>query len=300
MTSYIIQNLPDEFSAIIADREVYKGDGGENFEPALNWETLNRLLASDILEYPRIRLVKEGEPFSRAFCGFINYRQANNGGNIKTLNMIILSRLLSEGCTLVIDRCQSFFPGIQEHTEALSKFFRCPVSASIYVSWTSHSGFGLHNDNHDVIALQIHGKKRWDIYLDAPRSVVTKSFSKVPPVGESSSQHELSPGQFLYIPRGVWHNVYSEQTPSLHISFTIFRPRYSDLARTILNALAHGQFMEEPIPLNNERLRLDVFEKIMKSALSEESIKYWENYLRNNVTSSTCMTVDTSLKHEIN
>lgn len=297
MNSHLVQSLPDDFVSVFADQAVYKGSSGTQNEPCVSWESLNRLLASDVLEYPRIRLVKEGEPFSRAFCGFMHYRQAANGGNIKTVNTTILTRLLGEGCTLVIDRCQGFFPGVQEHVEALGEFFRCPVSASLYVNWGPHSGFGLHNDNHDVMALQIHGQKHWEIYADAPRSAAAKSFSKPKPTGEPSGLHELSRGEFIYVPRGIWHNVHSEQTPSLHVSFTIFRPRYADLAGTILNALAQSPFMGESIPLNNERLRLDVFEQVIRSALTTESIEYWAAYLEDIVPSLVRQTVDVSRRH---
>lgn len=299
MDNLLLHSLPEDFVSAFADQTVYLGDSGAQCEPCVSWEALNRLLASDVLEYPRIRLVKEGEPFSRAFCGFMRYRQAANGASIKTLNATLLARLLGEGCTLVIDRCQGFFPGVQDHVEALGEFFRCPVSASLYVSWGGRSGFGLHNDNHDVMALQIHGQKRWEIYPDAPRSTASKSFSKPAPAGDPSERYALCPGEFLYVPRGVWHSVYSEPEPSLHVSFTIFRPRYADLASTILNAVAHSQLMSESIPLNNERLRLDVFEQVMRSALSTESIKYWAAYLEDNVPALARQTLDVSQKYDV-
>ena len=297
MNSHLVRSLPEDFVSVFADQAVYKGDSGSECEPGVSWEALNRLLASDVLEYPRIRLVKEGEPFSRAFCGFMRHRQAANGGSIKTVNATILTRLLGEGCTLVIDRCQGFFPGVQKHVEALGQFFRCPVSASLYVNWGGRSGFGLHNDNHDVLALQVHGQKQWAIYPDAPRSAVVKSFSKSAPAGEPGSRYGLSRGEFLYVPRGVWHSVYSEQTPSLHVSFTIFRPRYADLAGAILKALTHSHFMAESIPLNSERRRLEVFERVMKSALSIESIEYWAAYLEENIPSTVQQAVDLSRAH---
>ncbi len=299
MNNPLVQSLPEDFVSVFADQAVFQGDSGSHYEPCVSWEALNRLLASDVLEYPRIRLVKEGQPFSRAFCGFMRYRQAANGASVKTLNPTLLTHLLGEGCTLVIDRCQGFFPGVQEQVEALGAFFRCPVSASLYVNWGGRSGFGLHNDNHDVIALQIQGQKRWEIYPHAPRTTAAKSFSKPAPAGDPSASHTLRRGEYLYVPRGVWHGVYSEQTPSLHVSFTIFRPRYADLASTILTALAHSSFMSESIPLNTEQVRLDVFEQLMHSALSTASIKYWAAYLENNVPALARQTLDVSQKPDV-
>jgi len=71
----------------------------------------------------------------------------------------------------------------------------------LYISLTSVSNtFGKHNDFTDVIIWQCLGVTRWTIY------------------DTQTIQYDLKPGEFLYIPMGMFHDT-TPITPRASISF---------------------------------------------------------------------------------
>jgi hypothetical protein len=110
---------------------------------------------------------------------------------------------------------------------------RCPVQVNLYQTPAGGQGLGSHLDKHDVLVLQLEGEKEWQI--SAPESVGLSILSA--PAAESAGKRTalLRAGDWLYLPRGVRHEVRnSGPEPSVH--FTIgFHP------------LTWGALLGEPI-----------------------------------------------------
>lgn len=135
-----------------------------NYHSLVSWNEINSLFEKDILNYPRVRMANNSIPEMRGYGGFIRYSMSATGDKTPHINRYQLYKCLSDGATLIIDRCQSFFKNIDIARNWLAENLSCTSSANLYAAFTSNPSFGLHFDNHDVIAVQIEGTKRWEIH----------------------------------------------------------------------------------------------------------------------------------------
>jgi hypothetical protein len=98
----------------------------------------------------------------------------------------------------------------------------------MYCSWQSVPGYASHFDTMDVIAIQIEGEKRWNIYEGRfreatftpgirPSDFTTEQHDRMK--GRVAQQITTRPGDILYLPRGVYHDALATDAASLHLSF---------------------------------------------------------------------------------
>jgi bifunctional lysine-specific demethylase and histidyl-hydroxylase MINA len=100
---------------------------------------------------------------------------------------------------------------------ALEMLLHQPVTASAF--W-SHGGMRApaHYDDHDLLVVQLRGTKRWHVSSGPSELPNTwKSIPHSPPALGPHDSFEVRPGDVVYLPRGTWHSVDSEDK-SLHLS----------------------------------------------------------------------------------
>ncbi|MCP3750484.1 cupin domain-containing protein [Pseudomonas sp. SBB6] len=245
----------------------------------LDWQDINHLLEQDFLDYPRIRLANDSNPAIRGYKGFLTYSTTVTGELSAHINRYNLLKNLQSGSTLIIDRCHAFLQPVREATHYISEKLRCRASANVYCAWSSTPSFGKHFDNHDVIAIQIEGSKRWDIYPPTlPYPLLTdKSFDHTPPHGEPIMSVTLSPGQAIYLPAGYWHNVSTVSDRSLHLSFPIVRPKKIDVIKMVLESLEKYPQLRAPVSYCSNSMENAEIHELINACLSEINIDDWES-----------------------
>lgn len=253
-----------------------------NTEALVTWAELNRLLEKDILHYPRVRLANDRIPEIRGYGGFVRYTNSQSGDRTPHINRFQLYKCLKDGATLVLDRCQSYLDAVDNTRKWLSEQLECTSSANLYAAFTSTPSFGLHFDNHDVLAVQIEGIKRWKIYNPTyPYPLEDeRSFDFIPPNEAPDFELDVGPGEAIYLPAGYWHNVSTQTSKSLHITFTIIRPRRINIFNAIFDALKKNSYLRAPVAfgeaLSDEKLMYDIF----MEAVSELEIQVNETILK--------------------
>jgi ribosomal protein L16 Arg81 hydroxylase len=110
--------------------------------------------------------------------------------------------------------------------------FSCPVQTNIYLTPPNAQGFQTHYDNHDVLVLQVEGRKRWRLY-DAPVGTPYRGERFTPGrFAETEPREELvlEPGDVLYVPRGLMHDAVNEgdDQASLHITTGLLAKTWAD------------------------------------------------------------------------
>ena len=121
------------------------------------------------------------------------------------------------------------------------------IGANMYLTPKASAGFPPHYDDHDVFILQLEGKKHWQIYglVGLPpvkRQVKMVAREQLPqPVTEIS----LQSGQVIYIPRGVYHEAFTTDDYSMHLTISIFACTWIDLVTEILK---HETFLHSALP----------------------------------------------------
>ena len=213
-----------------------------------SWDDLNRIIATQRLEPPRLRLSVDGEmiPVHRYAIPTTN-RRAVTWSRLQPSDF---HARLRDGASLVLDAVEEIHPPVAAAAEGLERFLGTSVQANVYASWTAREGFGRHWDDHDVVVVQLHGSKRWRLWgmtREAPTFRDVESPQE--PGGDPLADLVLSPGDVLYLPRGWWHSVTADQgTESLHLTFGLVTHTGADLMNWITDQLRASLALRRDIP----------------------------------------------------
>ena len=164
----------------------------------------------------------------------------------------ILSKI-GEGATLILN-------GAQEHTESVATLvdslideLACSVKCNVYCTPARSQGFNVHEDGHDVLVLQTYGQKVWRIYetldplpLEGSEVAAVADMTLEAGYKERLDQIEerfikevtLSPGDVLYLPRGVPHCAVSLDGLSIHYTIGLYPVLQHQLLRDLVDLVA--------------------------------------------------------------
>jgi ribosomal protein L16 Arg81 hydroxylase len=151
--------------------------------------------------------------------------------------------LLAKGATLVLNSLEAHADPARQLCEEVHRFAGFPTGSNAYVSFGGDGSFGPHWDTHDIVVLQLVGRKRWRVGpptfpLPLPAHTSRASGQQAPRL--SALDELIEAGDVLYLPRGWWHEVTPLAEPSLHLSVGIYVP-------SVLDAL--GLLCQQLLPL---------------------------------------------------
>jgi hypothetical protein len=114
--------------------------------------------------------------------------------------------------------------------DALERRMSAIVGVNCYVTFGSTSAFNPHYDTQDVVAIQVHGVKRWRGY-GTPMAYPVTGFDPGTDitVGNPTWEERIESGDVLYVPRGEAHDAVAEVTPSVHLTLSIVASNGIDL-----------------------------------------------------------------------
>lgn len=113
-----------------------------------------------------------------------------------------------------------------------------PIGANGYFTPRSAQGFAIHYDDHDVLILQLSGRKSWRIYrrvIDSPLQPPLRSLTSRE-VGKPIHEFTLSCGDLVYMPRGFAHEACTTEDVSLHLTLSLYPATWRDVFSEILMA----------------------------------------------------------------
>lgn len=128
---------------------------------------------------------------------------------------------LRGGATLVMNRIEAHSIECSELCGEISRYVELQTTSNAYLSFGGPGTFGKHWDTHDVFAIQLLGRKRWQIFaptLPLPLSHQTSESFPQHDIGAPRLDVMLQTGDVLYVPRGWWHEASPLAEPSLHLS----------------------------------------------------------------------------------
>jgi ribosomal protein L16 Arg81 hydroxylase len=216
----------------------------DRFADLLSWDELSAILENTRLGPPHIRLSMDGLAIAPE-----RYVYTPPGaGNVPRVDPGRLVALLAEGATLVLHGVEDTVPKVR----ALSDSFRDALQArnhvNLYASWRSQNGLDLHWDAHEVIVLQLHGRKRWQIF--GPTQDYPLDAGAPPkPTGAAMWDGLLNAGDVLYLPRGWWHVAHPVNEPSMHLTFGIAPMHGLNLLNWMARRLAGNAHLRRNLPL---------------------------------------------------
>ncbi len=191
------------------------------FTKLFPWDVLNTVLRQHRLNFPRLRLFLDGNPvpvesYSKEYPA---RRQRSVAPRLLPAELI---QQLQNGATLVVDAVDELYEPLTSLAESLELLFHEHIQINLYTGWHTSPGFDLHWDDHDVIVLQLDGRKSWAVYGESRRLPLTRDLEKnITPPESPIWQDTLTDGDLLYIPRGWWHVATPLAEPSLHLTIGI-------------------------------------------------------------------------------
>jgi hypothetical protein len=159
-----------------------------------------------------------------------------------------------------------FVPGIAGLTSGLERDFACRVWCNAYLSFGAGSAFDAHYDRHDVLILQIHGRKRWRSYgVPVPHPI--QEHSRRMKHDAVTWEGILEPGDVLYLPRGEVHAATLDGPHAVHLTIGMSAERGIDFAEWLLKAATEEVIFREDIPRSAGEAALSQYESTLKQAL---------------------------------
>ena len=215
----------------------------------LTLEDVDRMLFTQELRYPAVRLAKVGASFSpSSFTEDIPWGGSTFDGVIR------VDRLLAEyraGATIIVDALHRTWKPLTLLCRSLEAGLNHPTQVNVYLTPANAQGFGQHYDTHDAFILQIAGRKHWRLY-EAPLRLPLPSQpydSSKYPTGELISEVDLSPGDLIYIPRGYIHEAMTSNGQSLHVTLGISAYTWIDVFSEALIRCREDARFRESLPL---------------------------------------------------
>ena len=185
------------------------------FRELLPWSAVNDMLQKHRLEPPRLRLVRDG-----SFAPKTSYLRYES--KVPFVIPEGLSQQLRDGYTLIIDAVDDMADGVMRVAEDFERALCESVQVNMYAGWREQQGFHRHCDTHDVIVLQVYGKKYWRVYEGGRAHPLKDDIEKNDQAPEKIAwEGTLEDGDVLYIPRGWWHEASGVGEVTLHLTFGI-------------------------------------------------------------------------------
>jgi hypothetical protein len=199
------------------------------------------MLQKHRLEPPRLRLVRNG-----SFAPKTSYLRYES--KVPFVIPEGLSQQLRDGYTLIIDAVDDMADGVMRIAEDFERTLCESVQVNMYAGWREQQGFHRHCDTHDVIVLQVYGKKYWRVYEGG----------RVHPLKDDIATNDVAPekivwegtledGDVLYIPRGWWHEASGVGEVTLHLTFGIHQRTGVNLLHWMADQLRASTELRAPL-----------------------------------------------------
>ena len=199
---------------------VQRGDEGY-YQELLTNQRLEDIISSWDARYPAIMLAKDGVFYPpQAYCDDVKMGQVTFSG---VPNLKRLSAEYGKGATIALTSLDRSWKPLSDLCLSLEEQLDHGIKTNVYLTAGQTAGFPPHYDTHDILALQIAGKKRWRIHEptiklpDVSQACEPKSFTPGPRLTEV----ELRAGDLLYLPRGFGHAATTTNSHSAHVTVGI-------------------------------------------------------------------------------
>jgi len=174
-----------------------------------------------------LRLYRGGSPVPAAeYCG----SEGESGGadRPRPLPGAVMA-LLRQGAALMAGQMDTASPGIAAIADALEAELGAKVGCGVAFASRGNPMRSTHYEVHDLYVLQLEGEQRWRLFENRIEAPVTDvAFPRPDPganlrldPGAEQATVATTPGDLLYLPRGVFHDAEPTAGESLHLAFGV-------------------------------------------------------------------------------
>ena len=169
---------------------------------------------------------------------------------LETLNGKV-SCVIGDGWTLQIHQPQRFIENLWRICASMESELGCLVGCNAYVTPPGAQGLAPHYDDVSIFCCQVHGKKAWKIYkAEPPLANHPSGDLQAKSLGKAFMEIEMSPGDVLYLPRGVVHEAQALEESSTHLTISFLQKwSWADLIGKAVEALTSLPPLQVHMPL---------------------------------------------------
>ncbi|MEK7207997.1 MAG: cupin domain-containing protein [Patescibacteria group bacterium] len=221
----------------------------EKFIHLLTWQTINEMiLGREHDTSGRLRLVKNGKDIPISAVTILEARRFRTK-KLPRLKRTLLSDCLRGGAVLILNRVDDIHEPVRQLAEMIEYMLHERAYINMYAGWPSSKGFNLHWDDHDVIVLQIHGKKRWTISGFSKEAPLYKEAENIrAPEGKPLWSGVIHAGDLLYVPRGCWHGAEALDSPTVHLTCGLYNQTGHDMLSWLQSKLVTTEVFCRELP----------------------------------------------------
>ncbi len=186
----------------------------------LNYKKIIELIKTNILYYPILRFANH----NNTVC----HNTYSNNTILQNNNIIKNIKL---GNTLIIKDIEIYNKKISTFIKVMKKYFNFKIKINSYFVNKNQKGLNIHFDMHDVLALQLEGRKSWRIYQSKKDVDLSLSIELNLHLLNKKKYQEfcLKKGEAIFIPKGQWHDTFTTNKNSLHCAIGFYPEQMSDL-----------------------------------------------------------------------
>ncbi|MCB1407948.1 MAG: hypothetical protein KDK01_17265 [Rhodobacteraceae bacterium] len=200
---------------------VVKRDDPDYYRGLLSIEDIDHVITETMVPGANLQLVNKGNGIDIG-----DYTMASG-----FVDPVRVAYHFGTGSTVILPQLNRSLPKLSAYCRALETVFSCDLQTNIYLTPDNAQGFRTHYDSHDVIVLQTHGSKTWNIY-ESPLKLPLRSQAFDPKdftPGKIIDTFVLNAGDMAYVPRGVVHDAIATNEVSLHITTGLLANRWIDV-----------------------------------------------------------------------
>lgn len=185
-----------------------------------------------------------------------------------TTDMSDFHDILAQGASVVVRQIQLNIPQIQWLATAIERQLGFTVGVNAYFSFSRGGAFKPHWDKHDVLVVQVHGRKVWRMWDGKFKNPIESSSQAKCEISDAHSEElELSPGDALYIPRGEPHAASVTAGASVHLTFGLDSLNGVDVLRQLNHAVSQDEFLRADLPPQAAEAQIRAYEAELKARL---------------------------------
>jgi hypothetical protein len=197
-------------------------------------------------------------------------RQFYTSNEGKQLKVRAFHDLLAQGVSIVVDGVHHSIPQISQLAAAVEREMGLYTNVNAYLSFSKGGAFKPHWDIHDVLAVQVHGRKRWCFWKTVvPHPVEMADSVPIDASAVPDQEIELAPGDVLFIPRGEPHAAAVSAGCSVHLTIGLRSETGIDFLKYIQKKASQDPLLRMNLPRQVLDEQSDAHEAALKRRLHQ-------------------------------
>lgn len=236
-----------------------------------DFSDVGRMLRNPLTRTPQVRVALRGRKVQEA-----RYTRTTVVGRQEIDDSVCperIAKLISQGATVTLDSLEMSVPDVAEVCQLVETKLQRPCTATAYITPANVDGLAPHVDEEDVMMVQTVGSKYWK-YGEPESGVGTMSRILGEDYSNLNQSGLLETGGLITLPSGTPHAGTSSSRGSIHITFSVERPRYGALVgRFLMEASESSDFpskLHEQIPFDSSQLSLEGYIEPIISTLNHQ------------------------------